>query len=349
MTSVEPWPEVERRFREDPRWLGGDDAYSIPLGDGRHLWLFGDTFIARDGGGRSGAHFLNNSVAIQAGDDPETATFTMRWRADEHGQPRSLFLDDEPGVYLWPAHGAVVEGRLLLFFMRIRNRREGEEPAPDEAREGEAVEALSNFRVVGWSARLIRDPSGDPLRWADEAAALPRTEQVELVGAATLVEDGYLITHALAERGGRTEVVLVRWPVAAAASGDLTDPGWWGGAGWVADERHAVATGLPPLTEFTVHRDQGRYVAIGMMQPRNGRLQVRTAAALWGPWSDPEELYRPPLAEDPEVLHYAGKAHPGHTDGLLVTYASNATTLEGVLRRDELYYPHCLRVRRQPS
>ena len=26
-------------------WLGADDAYSIPLGPDRSLWLFGDTFV----------------------------------------------------------------------------------------------------------------------------------------------------------------------------------------------------------------------------------------------------------------------------------------------------------------
>src|SRR5882724_202465 len=27
-------------------WLGADDAYSIPFGQGKSVWLFGDTFVA---------------------------------------------------------------------------------------------------------------------------------------------------------------------------------------------------------------------------------------------------------------------------------------------------------------
>src|ERR1700756_4952151 len=26
-------------------WLGADDAYSVPLADGKSIWLFGDTFV----------------------------------------------------------------------------------------------------------------------------------------------------------------------------------------------------------------------------------------------------------------------------------------------------------------
>ncbi|HZA02118.1 MAG TPA: hypothetical protein VE665_07540 [Hyphomicrobiaceae bacterium] len=32
-------------FYRDPRWRGGDDAYSIRLGGDSVLWLFGNSFI----------------------------------------------------------------------------------------------------------------------------------------------------------------------------------------------------------------------------------------------------------------------------------------------------------------
>ena len=35
------WPEADAMFHRDPRWLGGDDAYSIDLGNGpRRLVLW---------------------------------------------------------------------------------------------------------------------------------------------------------------------------------------------------------------------------------------------------------------------------------------------------------------------
>ncbi len=35
-----PWQEAVLLFRGDPRWVGGDGAYSIDLENGRVLWLF---------------------------------------------------------------------------------------------------------------------------------------------------------------------------------------------------------------------------------------------------------------------------------------------------------------------
>jgi hypothetical protein len=46
--------------------VGGDGASSVDLGDGRILWLFGDSWIDPAGPGvRQGARMVSNSVAIQ--------------------------------------------------------------------------------------------------------------------------------------------------------------------------------------------------------------------------------------------------------------------------------------------
>ena len=68
LIQVEPWPEADTLFRSNPRWMGSDDAYSIDLGDGRTLWLFGDTFISRTFlNTRRLSTMIRNSVAIQSG------------------------------------------------------------------------------------------------------------------------------------------------------------------------------------------------------------------------------------------------------------------------------------------
>lgn len=60
--------EAEVLFHRDPRWLGADAALSVPLGDGRTVWLFGDTFIAKSNAHvRSESEMVRNTVAIQTG------------------------------------------------------------------------------------------------------------------------------------------------------------------------------------------------------------------------------------------------------------------------------------------
>jgi len=69
------WPEAEMLFKRDRYWLGGDGAYSLILGPGRVLWLFGDSFIgngsSRD---RKDAGIVRNTIAIQKGCDPAVSS-----------------------------------------------------------------------------------------------------------------------------------------------------------------------------------------------------------------------------------------------------------------------------------
>src|SRR5208282_6632981 len=62
--TATPWPEADKLFHSDPRWLGADAAFSIDLGQGRVLWMFNDTFVARKPGeDRSHSAFVRNTVA----------------------------------------------------------------------------------------------------------------------------------------------------------------------------------------------------------------------------------------------------------------------------------------------
>jgi hypothetical protein len=75
------WREAERIFHSDPQWLGSDGAFSIDLGNGRVLWSFGDTLVARKpGDGRKNAAFVRNTVAIMTGYDPLIAQMKFYWR-----------------------------------------------------------------------------------------------------------------------------------------------------------------------------------------------------------------------------------------------------------------------------
>ena len=68
------WPEADKMFRSDPRWLGADAAFSLDLGNGRVLWTFGDTLVARKfRDTRKSASFVRNTVAVETGYDPSRA------------------------------------------------------------------------------------------------------------------------------------------------------------------------------------------------------------------------------------------------------------------------------------
>src|SRR5262245_29675545 len=137
--TAQAWPEADALFHRDPRWLGADAAFSVPLGGGRVLWLFGDTFVGiGESPARRGSVMVRNTVAIQTGLDPRTAAMAFRWRT-EGGRPASFFAEDGDRWY-WPLHGIrLADGTLALFLARLR------------ATPGEGL----GFVAEGWRLALV--------------------------------------------------------------------------------------------------------------------------------------------------------------------------------------------------
>jgi hypothetical protein len=295
--TASSWPEADALFRADPRWLGGDGAYTVDLGGERTLWLFGDTFLAREpGGSASDALFLRNTVAVQTGRDPSRALMAFFWGTADDGAPRSFVAQD--GLdWFWPGGGARIGGTLLLFYGRIRT------PAGDP----------SGFESVGWRAFVIDDPDDDPSAWAMRDAILPVDTGGIHPGTALLLRDGYL--YAYAERGDvEHDVYLVRWVAADAGGGDLSSPEWWCGDEWSracsGDPGVVVPQGAPELSV----QPGGTLAPLVMVQTEGvgaATMALRTAAAPEGPWTGPQSFFRPPESREGGTDVYAGKAHAG--------------------------------------
>ncbi|MFN2642305.1 MAG: hypothetical protein ABR548_10540, partial [Actinomycetota bacterium] len=171
------WPEADALFRSDRRWLGSDDAYSVPLGPDRILWLFGDTFIGD--GSRASAAFVHNSIGIQRGADPSAASIMFRWGLG----PDAFFRTGDRSWY-WPLHGVRTEEGLLLFMMRVRSPIGGTGTVEEWRRLG----SLGFFEVFGWTALLISNPDADPGEW--EVGVAEEQEHDIVMGASVVADNG---------------------------------------------------------------------------------------------------------------------------------------------------------------
>lgn len=83
-------------------WTGGDSTYSIPLRDGRNVWVFSDTFLAPvhpDGTRPQSAPFINNSFVVQDGRDLSTA------HGGTAAQPEALIPPPDDGGWFWVGDG----------------------------------------------------------------------------------------------------------------------------------------------------------------------------------------------------------------------------------------------------
>jgi hypothetical protein len=334
--EVQSWPQADRLFRQDPRWLGGDGASSVDLGGGRVLWLFGDSFVAPpQGGSRRQATIVRNSVAIQRGYDPSKASLKFAWR-EQGGKPGSFFPEPEKDVFYWPGGGIRLDNSLLIFLMKVR-------PANNELQ----------FETCGWDAVLISNPDEDPGQWQLQPVPCEPNELGVLVGSGTVVRQGDYL-YALGAREPGHDVYAVRWPVTQAMGGDLREGCWWTRTGddgpgeWSPQSQKSTPLYPQGATEFTVHRDArfDRWIAIETEGFGAADMAMRSAAELTGPWTALEKFYRLPESSDQRLMIYAGKCHPelAGADWVL-TYVANSFRFEHLLETAEIYYPRFLRAR----
>jgi len=135
--SVDLSKENDRFFTKDSAWRGADGASSIDMGNGKVLWLFSDSFIAKDPlFSRKGAKFVRNSIAIQQGYDLKTASIKYYW--NRSGKTAKDFFWLPGKSWFWTGHGIMVKDRLLIFLIKEENTKKG-----------------LGFEATGWYAVLI--------------------------------------------------------------------------------------------------------------------------------------------------------------------------------------------------
>jgi hypothetical protein len=337
----ESWPEANRLFRHDSRWRGADAANSIDLGDHRVLWTFGDSFVDTHQDPsqrhRKTAKFIRNSIAIQVGYDPTCAKFQPCWQEKQDGTP-SAFFRSEGDVYYWPGGGLMLDQKLLLFLMRIRN---------SDARLG--------FSVVGWGAVLVANPQDSPRNWKMNYLATPQNSLGVMVGSGSSIRVGEWIYSYGSDNSTRHKLFLTRIPVADVLAGDFSTLQWWAGvdADW-RKQTQINARPPPPIvddgqTEFTVHYEPKlkSFLLTQFVSFPRSPIAVRYAPKITGPWSTMQTAFIPEEVVGTsckDTMIYAAKAHPEQeAEGLAVTYCTNKFHLATVRADESSYYPRFTR------
>jgi len=365
---AERWPEADRLFFHNPgtpEWKGADVANSVALGDGRVLWVFGDTLLAQPGSNRCErfdefAIQIHNSLALQQGTDPTTARIRHFW-GRQADQPESFFhpTAGSDGWY-WMGGVTVLGRQALVFLMHARAT------APVEPDSGQAPSCAGlAFEMLGWDARIATITSGDPDQWQWRSVKRPDNAYWHsiLAGSSTVtVQDDYLYAWSSGPAAfGGNPVYLARWPLAAARSGDLHDPQWYTGSGW---QTQSTLGDLPP---FAIVPDGNNEISVGHNlwpdDPRgwwwlqsteivNSTLCFRHGESPFD-FGECRLLLAPPeLTQYPEsnLLVYAAKFQPALSSGdgaAIATYVVNSCDLEDIQEKCDLYYPRFIKLRRQ--
>ncbi len=326
-------------FRKDPSFLGADGAYSASLGGDRVLWMFGDSFVKKTGStSRRDSAFVRNTVAVQTGRDPSTASLQYFWRGGSAAP--SSFVPEANDVWYWPMGAALGNGRLFLFYVAEK-----------------AATGGLGFAAVGNKLLVVDDPSVPPLSWT----FVERTFPVPPAGGYTLlspvVAGDQLWVYALHEPDHAVSVARVR--TSDAVIGDFSSTLWWcGDRGW----RNVGEVGAGPASIFPAAdktalpselsvspRPDGSWIAIHSVGFGATKIAMRTAPKLEGPWSEPCPFFEPPESRGPSPFVYAGKGHAELVGAdLLVTYVANSTDDQKLLDDATLYWPRFVSVALEP-
>jgi hypothetical protein len=324
-------------------WWGADGAYSIPLADGRSVWIFGDTFYG-DSRTLQGEEprMVRNSVGVS------TCT-SGRWkikyvlRRTASGKPIDFFQSPVKDHWYWAMDGFMNEGVLYVTLLCVRDK-------------AKTQDAPYGFETCGADLARVSDLEGIPEDWTIQYFPLVPLESRAFPSATAVVDGEYAYIFALNERASTRPLLLTRIPLAHLDSPQesieyYARDGHWKSGFVPRDAAEVMKAGSSELS-VRYHPELEKWVAILVDPSGTGVILMRTATKIEGPWTQGRALYRlPELAADSRENHpnwfcYAGKEHPefSQPNTLLITYVCNSLVPKELLGEPDLYLPEVVHV-----
>lgn len=315
------------QFDRNQGWTGADGTYSVPLPDGKTMWLFSDTFwgkVAADGSRAAGTQFINNSIAIQ--DSSGNIGFH---HGGPKGKPKAIFTPPDGKGWFW-LHDAVADSRgvtTILLGQFEKNDNGG---------------ALGFRNTGAWLANLELTDIGPTVSGYQK---IPHFREGLFFGSSVMKADGFVYIYGAKETDNRKDSVLARVP-----EDKFADPESWDffdGTGWNRNMEAAASVTKDVSMEYSVHKDKsGDYVMVTQGGGLSPDIQVRRADKPEGPWSEPTVVWTAP-EQDTVDIAYNAKAHPELSDerGVLISYNVNSLSWERNLSNADIYRPRFIRVK----
>lgn len=341
VVKAEPDVELTAKFRRTDGWVGGDGAFSVPLGDGRAVWLFSDTWIGRvRDGKRKEVTMVNNTVGVQEGMGADLKlTFAVQKGAN--GKPVAIFTPPDKESWFWQFAGHAADDKLHVFLPRF---------------EKASGPAAFGFKALDVWLGTVEKPSADPLKWQPKYVEMPFAaltgERKWAFGSSVLTVGDHAYVYGYAEQSGKPfparKLLTARVPKDKLA--DFKEWRFLADGEWKKDAKDATPQFDKLAAEFSVSYLPGlkRYAAVYTEHGLSDRVVGRFATSPDGPWSDPVLLYTcPEMGKRKGVFSYAAKAHPHLATGneLVISYVVNAFELGPVINDAGLYWPLFVRVR----
>ncbi|MEP7089409.1 MAG: DUF4185 domain-containing protein [Nocardioidaceae bacterium] len=334
ITDIADLNRVAGRLRGSPAFLGGDVGADVELGDGRRLWLFGDTLRSPT---FPGQRLVRNSMLVVG----------RRCLAVVVPALGGAVIPDRTGTGTSVGYWPMAVGRIGLPGYDL--------VAVTAQRVASTGSGVFDFANLGPSVAVFLVPAGGvPQLLAQRDIGRDHTDRaLPMWGAAAAVSHGWVYLYGTASPG-TPGVFGYSLRVARVRIDDLLDVArwrYWDGSRW---STHADrATALIPASggvsqTLSVFEQDRRWFALSKRNDFLGTdLDVWTAPAPTGPFR-----IRPPLAHLPSdavtgELRYMPLAHPDllpRPGTMVVSYSRNDTDFGDVLDDPLRYRPRFLRV-----
>ncbi len=342
-------------------WLGADGAYSVDLGGGKSLWIFGDTFVGSSSAtSRTQATgFIHNTIAISICSG-QTCTFQYFGGGLNGSASGPMFsVPGSNSDWFWPMDGFTYNGTLYLALMQMHATGSG---------------GAFGFAYSGAQLATITNYTAPPSQWSVVYQTL-NTGGVAVSGVSIVVTEGpngnpdpsnpqganyaYFFTIVGSSSPATQYLALLRLPLSqlsnASRPGNTSweylksDSTWgtWPDTDIVLPSDNAAVLS-PGATEMTVryHSSTNQWIAVYPVGLDN-KAHYSLSSSMTGSWGPVEDLYSYPEIQPananytPNVFCYAAKEHVElETAGqIFFTYACNSVQPSDVTNNMNLYHP----------
>ncbi|HOF20983.1 MAG TPA: hypothetical protein PLO24_06990 [Bacteroidales bacterium] len=247
-------------------WCAGDATISLPLPDGKTIWLFGDSFIGRKSGKysiiSSGSRMINNAVILDDGTEMTTIH-------GGSGDSPSSFIPPAGADIFWPEHAVMENDILKVFGVRIKfvdNQTPG-----------------FNFEVGTTYKAAFTYPGFGHISTTKFTSV---TDSTFRFGACVVKSGEY--TYIFGVKDTTAGIFTYPLPYLARVNESIDEP-WqfYAGSGnWSYNCSEAVPVGDRPMSEsFYVYEKNGRFYLIMHEIWLKGELFILEADRITGPWN----------------------------------------------------------------
>lgn len=299
-------------FRQTNHWAAGDVATTIPLSDGRALWLFGDSYIDQfdPASGTLPCLFnARNAVLVQGTND----LLHPRTLCNFKSADKSFFRPPDDGgtnfwPCFWPGDGFQASNTIYIYLTEMQKTPEG---------------GMWGFKAIGQSWAKISFPKLE----VTDYVKLPSFNGILFwCGFVKDERTGYTYAFGDKRRGTGSDVYVARFPT------DKPESHWtfWNGKRWDGNVSNITTIAHGSSTSVNVCKINGKFLLIttqfSVACDQGREIYLMTSASPTGPFTQRKRIF---IVDDVVNGHhpffYGAVPHPEfiNNDGLLITYCIN--------------------------